>query len=91
MAEDHDHKFRILLGITGSVAAIKGPELVVRLVENATIQTRHNVTVEVRVLLTRGGKEFWSKAAEYDPLSWERLESMRKLLPSRIEVYGEDY
>jgi hypothetical protein len=56
---------RILLGVTGSVAAIKAPEVVVQLVTQCN--------AEVKVVLSRGGKTFWDKAADYDPVSWERL------------------
>lgn len=91
MLEDRHGELRILLGVTGSVAAIKAPEIAVRLVEElskATIPPQ-NLQVQIRILLTRGGKEFWDKAAEYDPTSWERLESIRIRQKSPIEVYGE--
>jgi hypothetical protein len=58
---------RILLGVTGSVAAIKAPEVVVQLV------TQSKCNAEVKVVLSRGGKTFWDKAADYDPVSWGRL------------------
>ena len=56
---------KILLAVTGSVAAIKSPEIAVRLVRelNATVQ----------VLLTVGGKNFWEKAIAYDGQYWESL------------------
>jgi hypothetical protein len=69
---------RILLAITGSVAAVKGPELAVKLVRD--------LRADVRVLLTRGGFHFWNKAKEYDPLHWDELE---KLLCSNPEVSTE--
>jgi 3-polyprenyl-4-hydroxybenzoate decarboxylase len=59
---------RILLGVTGSVAAIKAPEVVVQLVTQCN--------AEVKVVLSRGGKTFWDKAADYDPVSWERLREL---------------
>jgi len=68
----------ILLGITGSVAAVKGPEIAVQL-------AKHH---EVKVLLTRGGENFWHKAAEYDEKHFQavtqlvdegKLEIIRKL------------
>ena len=55
---------RILLGITGSVAAVKGPELASKLAREGN---------DVCVLLTRGGENFWTKAGEYDPQSWEEF------------------
>lgn len=57
---------RILLGVTGSVAAVKGPELACKLAREG-----HDVCV----LLTRGGENFWTKAGEYDPQSWEEFNS----------------
>jgi hypothetical protein len=57
---------RILLGVTGSVAAVKAPEVAVRLV----LQCKN---AEVKVVLSRGGKSLWDKAAEYDPVSWKHL------------------
>jgi len=57
---------RVLLGVTGSVAAVKGPEIAVRLVRD--------LQVDVRVLLTAGGLNFWSKAKEYNPAYWKELE-----------------
>ena len=57
---------RILLGVTGSVAAVKGPELACKLARGG-----HDVCV----LLTRGGENFWNKAGAYDPQSWEEFNS----------------
>jgi hypothetical protein len=59
---------RVLLGITGSVAAIKGPEIAVRLVKE--------LNVDVCVLLTHGGYNFWTKANEYNPAFWTELKSL---------------
>jgi len=54
----------ILLGITGSVAAVKGPELALTLVQ------QHNASVIV--LLTRGGMNFWGRSSElYNPVIWK--------------------
>ena len=60
---------RILLGITGSVAAVKGPQLASKLAHEGS---------DVCVLLTRGGENFWTKAAEYDPQSWEEFNAQIK-------------
>ena len=71
-AESSDHRRsnkrrpRILLGVTGSVAAVKGPELACKLAREGN---------DVCVLLTRGGENFWTKAGEYDPQSWEEFNS----------------
>ena len=64
-------RLNVLLGITGSVAAIKGPEIAVRLVEEAH--------VNVRVLLTQGGKNFWTKADEYNPQYWKEFQARSRL------------
>ena len=57
---------RVLLGISGSVAAVKGPEIAVRLARE--------VKVDVCVLLTAGGVNFWNKAQAYDPAYWDELQ-----------------
>merc|ERR1740124_1246 len=67
-AKINNPKFRVLLGITGSIAAVKGPELAVRLVKE--------LGFEVKVLLTRGGSNFWGKAKDYDRKRWDELQSM---------------
>jgi len=51
MNTPEDRRPRILLGVTGGIAAYKGPELVRRLVERGA---------EVRVVMTRGAREFVS-------------------------------
>lgn len=56
---------RVLLGITGSVAAVKGPELCLRLVEQG---------FDVKVLLTKGGSNFWHKSEEYNIEIWQALQ-----------------
>ena len=48
-AEGSNKRPNVLLGITGSVAAVKGPELALRLSEFAN----------VKVVLTKHGKRFW--------------------------------
>jgi phosphopantothenoylcysteine synthetase/decarboxylase len=53
---------KILLAVTGSVAAIKCPELAVRLVRD--------LGASVKVLLTAGGKNFWEKAEGYSQENW---------------------
>lgn len=55
---------RILLGITGSVAAIKGPELALKL-------SKELGDAHVAILLSAGGENFWYKAKEYDPQTWQ--------------------
>eukprot|EP00980_Cylindrotheca_fusiformis_P020710 scaffold7738_cov133-Cylindrotheca_fusiformis.AAC.19 len=57
----------VLLAVTGSVAAIKSPEIAVRLALD--------YGVKVKVLLTAGGKNFWDKAHDYNPEFWKSLMS----------------
>ena len=69
----------ILLAVTGSVGAIKGPEIAVRLV-----QTLH---ANVRVLLTRAGSSFWEKAAGYNQQVWREMISLKD--HSKISIIGK--
>jgi Flavoprotein len=57
---------RLLLGVTGSVAAVKAPELAIRFSKE--------YQMDVCILLTRGGRNFWDKAREYDKLSWDQVQ-----------------
>ena len=59
---------RVLLGVTGSVAAVKAPEIACRLVDECG--------AHVKVLLSEGGRNFWEKAFEYDPVYWNRLQEL---------------
>lgn len=59
---------RILLGVTGSVAAVKAPEIAVRLVLELDAQ--------VRVLLSAGGSNFWNKAKDYDKKHWDLFQQI---------------
>ena len=83
-----DRKIRILLGVTGSVAAVKAPELAVRLYRE--------LNADVRVLLTSGGKNFWTKAKDYDGKAWKEFEELRhqsteeQQHQSGIKVYGKE-
>lgn len=76
---------RILLGITGSVAAVKGPKLALRLARE--------VNADVRVVLTRTVEQyFWKEGRavpSYDAESWrDFLASSSK--STKIEEDGED-
>lgn len=71
---------RVLLGVTGSVAAIKVPELVCRLA----------VFADVHVVLTKGGSNFWYANADttsvgpaqtYNPEAWEQMQQLVRLSP----------
>jgi phosphopantothenoylcysteine synthetase/decarboxylase len=61
-------RLKILLAVTGSVAAVKGPEIAVRLAVG--------VNADVRVLLTRGGQNFWSKAEAYNQKYWGIMQDL---------------
>jgi phosphopantothenoylcysteine synthetase/decarboxylase len=71
-------KTRVLLGITGSVAAVKGPELCLRLLDQG---------YDVKVLLTQGGANFWNKAKDYDGTSWQELQE--KIKQERVVIHCE--
>lgn len=91
---NHEQRPNVLLAVTGSVAAVKGPEIAVELVK------RFNSNV--RVLLTRGGSNFWEKANGYDSKHWAEMMSFinqqptnkgsnPKLEPPRICVIGKSF
>jgi phosphopantothenoylcysteine synthetase/decarboxylase len=73
---------RVLLGITGSVAAVKGPELALRLARDSRM--------DVRILLTRGGQNFWDKAVDYNKNIWDDLERIIQSSKTIIEQGNED-
>jgi hypothetical protein len=78
---------RILLGVTGSVAAVKAPELAVRLHmmefphDDDDAANQDDGRPDIRVLLTKGGENFWNKARTYDSFHWTLLNE--KLLQSQ--------
>lgn len=73
---DSPRKTKILLGISGSVAAVKGPELALAL--------SSQMNGHVVVLLTQGGEHFWNKAENYNPKAWKELNDYKG-----FEIYGE--
>jgi phosphopantothenoylcysteine synthetase/decarboxylase len=83
-----EQPIHILLGVTGSVAAVKAPEIAVHLIQSLPI-------AQVKVLLTRGGSSFWKPAQEYAPEIWNTFESLQTVDttndPSvpRIQVHCE--
>jgi phosphopantothenoylcysteine synthetase/decarboxylase len=77
--EGRQRRSRILYAVTGSVAAVKGPEIAVRLV--------NELNFDVRILLTRGGENFWSKAKDYNLQYWNMLQ---ELLVSNRETNTND-
>ena len=50
------------------MAAVKGPEIAVRLVKE--------LDLDVRILLTRGGENFWNKAKDYNIKYWSLLQDL---------------
>ena len=75
---------RILLGVTGSVAAVKAPEIAVRL--------SCHLKMDVRILLSRGGRNFWDKACDYNAEYWklvqQRLESSKAIALDVTEQFN---
>ena len=57
---------RILLGVSGSVAAVKGPELALRLL--------NELDADVTVVLTRTGETFWNLSKDYNDCVWRELQ-----------------
>mmetsp|Transcript_47616 Transcript_47616/g.70894 ORF Transcript_47616/g.70894 Transcript_47616/m.70894 type:complete len:226 (-) Transcript_47616:1096-1773(-) len=84
MSEGSPRSPRLLLGVTGSVAAVKSPEIAVRL--------HKELRCDVIVLLTRGGENFWNKAKDYDPKNWMLLQDMveRKDDAGLLEIQTSD-
>jgi hypothetical protein len=75
-----DRPLQILLGVSGSVAALRAPEIAVQLVQ----ESRPAV---VQILLTKGGSIFWKKAPHYDPLAWSDFQ--REVSNKRVVVLGK--
>jgi len=73
---------RLLLGITGSVAAIKGPEL--------ALQLSKELDAHVAILLTHGGENFWLKAKDYNPKIWVQYCEFVANGKSGIKNAGDD-
>jgi Flavoprotein len=67
-----DWSRKILLGVTGSVAAVKTPEIICKLMD------KFGPNVYIKVVLTRGGKYFWDKAPTYDAVHWQLLQGHLK-------------
>lgn len=71
--------YNILLAVTGSVAAIKCPEIAVRLVRECGCN--------VKVLLSQGGKNFWEKSRGYNEHYWDEL--MKEVEEKTIVIIGK--
>jgi phosphopantothenoylcysteine synthetase/decarboxylase len=83
-------EFHVLLGVTGSVAAVKAPEIALRLVQELLPQQNDKevVIVRVRVLLTTAAKHFWNQASEYDFTTWDKFQKYHYENPTSIEILG---
>lgn len=77
---------RIILGVTGSVAAVKAPEIALRLVQQQQQQQQEedssaSVSTSspcwaVKILLSRGGRHFWDQSKHYNGKLWEQFERL---------------
>ena len=74
-------KKKIILGITGSVAAIKGPELAIRLSKE--------LDAHILILLTNGGQNFWDKAQSYNPEAWNLFSQLEEPFDPLLNFTGE--
>lgn len=74
-----DRRPRILLGITGSVAAVKGPELALRMARD--------LAADVKVLLTRGAEKFWNNSKDYNPSIWNECNDLIQDPTGLIKLY----
>ena len=61
---------RVLLGVTGSVAAVKAPEIALK------ILNLHHQRVALKILLTHGGRHFWDQAKIYNKEIWQKFEAV---------------
>ena len=71
----------ILIGVTGSVAAVKVPELICRLLD------KFGPKIAIKLVLTQGGKNFWEKASTYDAVHWNK---MQHLLERECDIRQQD-
>lgn len=69
---------RIILGVSGSVAAIKAPELAVQIVSDSY----YGGGCELQIVLTKSGEYFWDRAAEYNPRAWKQFQQLQKQQPT---------
>mmetsp|Transcript_13417 Transcript_13417/g.17496 ORF Transcript_13417/g.17496 Transcript_13417/m.17496 type:complete len:233 (+) Transcript_13417:30-728(+) len=87
-SKENCKQIQILLGVTGSVAAVKAPEIAVNL--------RRELDADVKILLTAGARNFWDQSAEYNAHWWNELQMELKNditgeSTARIEVlHSED-
>lgn len=72
LEERHPHGVacNILLGVTGSVAAVKVPELISRLLDT------FGPHISIKLVLTQGGKNFWEKAPTYNAVHWNKIKHL---------------
>lgn len=84
---DNHRRPRILLGITGSVAAVKGPRLALRLA--------NEVRADVKVVLSRTVEQnFWKEGkavASYDDESWREFLAATSAISEEGKADGDNY
>mmetsp|Transcript_25966 Transcript_25966/g.54175 ORF Transcript_25966/g.54175 Transcript_25966/m.54175 type:complete len:140 (-) Transcript_25966:3865-4284(-) len=71
---------QILLGVSGSVAAVKAPEIAVRLCRE--------LNANVKILLTAGARNFWEQAHEYSDHWWQELQKLMSSVDQEPTVSG---
>jgi phosphopantothenoylcysteine decarboxylase len=74
--EDTGRRPRIILGVTGSVACVKVPEIVCLL---------RSLNAEVKLVLTGNSRHFMDRANEYNSTAWSE---MHRLDPS-VELLND--
>lgn len=76
---------KVLLGVTGSVAAVKGPQLVTQIVRQ--------LNCDVQLILTHAGETFWNQAKEYNAEAWDAFRQLNDAEPaadkaSLVDLHG---
>ena len=83
VVDNSSHRpLHVLLGVTGSVAAVKSPEIAVQLVRQKSFPSG----IIVKVLLTQGGRTFWNQALQYNAVAWDEFE--KEIVKKRIVILG---
>ena len=78
---EQPRRSRVLVGVTGSVAAVKSPLVALKI--------SRELNADVIILLTRAGKTFWTKAPTYDPITWEEFEKRKKLSDKEGSLFSD--
>ncbi|KAL7564780.1 hypothetical protein ACA910_021043 [Epithemia clementina (nom. ined.)] len=86
-----EKKRNILLGVAGSVAAVKAPEIAVCLCrDHPNINNNNNISI--KILLTAGARNFWEQSRQYNEYWWAEMQKELDVSSSpRIQVlHSED-